>query len=110
MRSFIIATDTTADLPKDYIEKNDLGLFSLSYTIVGETYSASRELPEKEFYSLNTLLAVAGTTGYCGGDSELSMMIDVLRFLADTLGKQAKAAERNWQPPNNTRRKDFDQK
>ena len=64
----------------------------------------------KEFYSLNTLLAVAGTTGYCGGDSELSMMIDVLRFLADTLGKQAKAAERNWQPPNNTRRKDVDQK
>lgn len=52
MSSFIIATDTTADLPKDYIEKNDLGLFSLSYTIVGETYSASRELPEKEFYSL----------------------------------------------------------
>jgi len=41
-----------ADLPKDYIEKNDLGLFSLSYTIVGETYSASRELPEKEFYNL----------------------------------------------------------
>ncbi|MBR5355553.1 MAG: DegV family protein [Lachnospiraceae bacterium] len=52
MSSFIIATDTTADLPKDYIEKNDLGLFSLSYTIVGETYSASRELPEKEFYNL----------------------------------------------------------
>ena len=52
MSSFIIATDTTADLPKDYIEKNDLGLFSLSYTIVGETYSASRELPEKDFYSL----------------------------------------------------------
>ena len=52
MSSFIIATDTTADLPKDYIEKNDLGLFSLSYTIVGETYSADKELPEKEFYSL----------------------------------------------------------
>ena len=52
MSSFIIATDTTADLPKDYIEKNDLGLFSLSYTIVGETYSAAKELPEKEFYSL----------------------------------------------------------
>ena len=50
MKEFIITTDTTADLPADYIEKNNIGLLSLTYTIDDKTYSWNNPLPVKEFY------------------------------------------------------------
>ncbi len=51
MRNYIITTDTTADLPESYIQERGLGIMSLSYTIDGETYDRSHELPVKEFYA-----------------------------------------------------------
>lgn len=51
MRKYIITTDTTADLPESYIKEQGLGIMSLSYTIDGETYDRSHELPVKEFYA-----------------------------------------------------------
>lgn len=50
MGNYIITTDTTADLPESYICENNLGILSLSYTIDGETYDRSKELPVKNFY------------------------------------------------------------
>lgn len=51
MGNYIITTDTTSDLPESYIQKQKLGIMSLSYTIDGETYDRSHELPVKEFYA-----------------------------------------------------------
>jgi len=47
---YIITTDTTADLPKEYLEAHGIGLMSLKYIIEGETYDWEHPLPEKEFY------------------------------------------------------------
>lgn len=50
MRDFIITTDTTADLPADYVAKHNLRLMSLPYTIEGATYTWENPMPVKEFY------------------------------------------------------------
>lgn len=52
MEMFKIVTDSTADLPDDYLKENDLGCMDLSYIVDGETYGNGRELDWKEFYSL----------------------------------------------------------
>ena len=52
MTDYIIVTDSTADLPAEYIEGNNLGLMKLSYIFGEEIYSGETdvELSEKEFY------------------------------------------------------------
>ena len=50
MDRYIITTDNTADLPEEYIEKNQLQLMSLAYILDGVTYGEERSLPSKEFY------------------------------------------------------------
>lgn len=50
MKNFLITTDTTADLPADYVEKHNLGIMSLTYTLDGTTYSWENPLPTREFY------------------------------------------------------------
>lgn len=52
MSDFKIITNTTADLPMDYIKENNLGLMVFNYTVKGETYSRGHELDWKEFYRL----------------------------------------------------------
>lgn len=52
MSRFKIITNTTADLPLDYVKENNLGLVVYNYTIKGETYSKGHELDWKEFYAL----------------------------------------------------------
>lgn len=52
MSTFQILTDSTADLPEEFLKENDIDIFHLSYTILGETYGGDKELPYKEFYSL----------------------------------------------------------
>jgi DegV family protein with EDD domain len=47
---YIITTDTTADLPSDYVKKHNLELLSFNYTIDGTTYDIENELPYKDFY------------------------------------------------------------
>lgn len=49
---FKIITNTTADLPMDYIKENNLGLVFFNYTIDNETYSKEKNLDWKEFYRL----------------------------------------------------------
>lgn len=50
MYDYKIVTDTTADLPEEYLKKYDLGCMFLPYTIDGETYTDDRRLDEKVFY------------------------------------------------------------
>ena len=50
MDNYIITTDTTADLPEDYIKKHDLGIMSLTYTLEGTTYSKDNPLDVRLFY------------------------------------------------------------
>ncbi len=52
MASFKIITNTTADLPMDYIEENGLGLIYFNYIMDGVSYGKDRELDWKEFYRL----------------------------------------------------------
>lgn len=52
MRNFVITTDTTADLPLEYIEEHHLNIMSLTYTIEGNTYNWEHPLPVKEFYAM----------------------------------------------------------
>ena len=51
MKNFIITTDTTSDLPADYVDAHQLGMLSLTYTLGGDTYSWERPLPVKDFYN-----------------------------------------------------------
>ena len=50
MENFKIITDSTADLPKEYIQKYNLGIMYLSYTIEGETYQGEKQLKDEVFY------------------------------------------------------------
>lgn len=50
MKNFTIITDSTVDLPKEYIEENGLRIVYLSYIIGDETYTGDKQLPVKEFY------------------------------------------------------------
>lgn len=50
MKDFIITTDTTCDLPAEYIEEHHIGMLSLTYTIEGNTYNWEHPLPVKDFY------------------------------------------------------------
>lgn len=50
MKDYIITTDTTADLPEEYIAEHNLGIMSLSYTIEGQTYDREHPLDTSEFY------------------------------------------------------------
>jgi len=50
MNNYIITTDTTTDLPEEYIKKHDLGIMSLTYTLEGTTYSKDNPLDVKLFY------------------------------------------------------------
>jgi len=51
MNKFIITTDTTADLPADYVAEHNLGMLSLTYTIDGKTYDWKHPMDVKEFYA-----------------------------------------------------------
>lgn len=53
MADFKIITDTTSDLPMDYIKKNNIGLMYLSCIMDGVTYTKDNmeQLDMKEFYS-----------------------------------------------------------
>ena len=48
---FKIITDSTTDLPKEYIERENLKIVHLSYLIDGETFTGDKQLPVKEFYA-----------------------------------------------------------
>lgn len=52
MREFVITTDSTVDLPKEYMDEKGVPVLSLSYVIDGVTYDDMKGLPHKEFFDL----------------------------------------------------------
>ena len=49
---FCIVTDSTADLPKEYLEQNQIKSVNLSYILDGVTYGNGKELDPKDFFDL----------------------------------------------------------
>lgn len=53
MGQFKLVTDSTADLPQEYLEKHDIGCLNLCYSIGGEIYGGTgKELEPKKFYAM----------------------------------------------------------
>ena len=50
MRDFVITTDSTVDLPKEWLEEHRVPTLRLAYTIDGETYPDMEGLSKKEFF------------------------------------------------------------
>lgn len=51
MRNYVISTDTTADLPDNFIAAHDIDIHSLFYSFGDEVFNNEHSLTEKEFYS-----------------------------------------------------------
>lgn len=51
MSRFKLVTDTASDLPRDYLEQNDISVLSLSYILDGKTYGWDNPMDEHEFYT-----------------------------------------------------------
>lgn len=49
---FKITTDSTADLPAEYLKEHNVGCIPISYIMDGVTYGRDKELDWKEFYRL----------------------------------------------------------
>ena len=50
MREYVITTDSTVDLPKEYLREHQVQAVSLSYEIEGETYEDLNGLEPAVFY------------------------------------------------------------
>lgn len=50
MKEFIISTDSTADLPEEYIKEHNLFIHPLYYTMEDEVFGGELNLSPKEFY------------------------------------------------------------
>lgn len=51
MKEFVITTDSTVDLPKEYLEEKKIPVMSLSYIMDGVTYEDMNGLSHKEFFA-----------------------------------------------------------
>ena len=50
MRDYVITTDNTCDLPKEYLKEHEVPTMSLTYILDGETYTEENSLPYQDFY------------------------------------------------------------
>lgn len=50
MNKFIITTDTTCDLPQEYLSQHNIVLIPLYYSFNGQIYGDKNEMEPKEFY------------------------------------------------------------
>lgn len=68
MKEFVITTDTTCDLPKEYVKKHNLILLPLYYRFDDVVYGDKNDMEPKEFYKemrngkMPTTMAVNPTT------------------------------------------------
>ena len=49
---FKIITDSTADLPKEYLDEHGIGCMPISYILYGITYGKDKEMDWKNFYAM----------------------------------------------------------
>lgn len=52
MRDFVITTESNSDLPKDFIEENQIGVIPHYYTVEEEVYGDGKELTVEAFYQV----------------------------------------------------------
>lgn len=52
MNKYIISTDTTSDLPEDYLQQHNISLLPLYYNFNGTVYGDKMFLTPKEFYDM----------------------------------------------------------
>ncbi len=52
MKEFIITTDTTCDLPDEYLKMHHINLLPLYYSFNGTVYGGAGDLEPKEFYKI----------------------------------------------------------
>ncbi len=52
MKQFIITTDTTCDLPQEYLDQHNISLLPLYYSINETVYGEENALDPKEFYKI----------------------------------------------------------
>ena len=52
MDSFVVSTDSTCDLPADYLQKHRIPVIPLLYQLDDITYGAGTELDDHEFYEM----------------------------------------------------------
>jgi DegV family protein with EDD domain len=52
MKKYIITTDTTCDLPEDYLRQHNIGLLPLYYNLNGTVYGEDNVLEPKAFYNI----------------------------------------------------------
>lgn len=52
MNNYIITTDTTSDLPEDYIKQHNIGILPLYYNMNGTVYGEENVLDPKTFYDI----------------------------------------------------------
>ncbi|HHV11708.1 MAG TPA: DegV family protein [Clostridiales bacterium] len=52
MDKYIITTDTTSDLPEDYIKQHNIGILPLYYSMNGTVYGEGNVLAPKNFYDI----------------------------------------------------------
>ena len=52
MNKYIITTDSTCDLPQDYMSQHNIGLLPLYYSLNGIIYGEDNVLEPKEFYNI----------------------------------------------------------
>ena len=50
MNEFVIVSDSTVDLPKEYLQSKQVPIISLSYIMDGVTYEEMDGLSHKEFF------------------------------------------------------------
>lgn len=52
MNKYIITTDTTCDLPEDYLQRHNIGLIPIYYSLNGTVYEKENALEPKAFYNI----------------------------------------------------------
>jgi len=84
MRDFVITTDNTSDLPKEYYQEHGIEYLYLPYTIDGVVYNKNNELPYKEFYQTMRNGSMPTTSQYNPEDAK-KVFTEILQSGKDVL-------------------------
>ncbi|MBQ7360459.1 MAG: DegV family protein [Lachnospiraceae bacterium] len=80
MSTFKLITDSTADLPQEYLDKYDIGCIKMTYTVDGQTYGGTgQDMDWKEFYRLMREEGKLPTTSQINPDEFKVYFEDVLK-------------------------------
>lgn len=84
MKKFRIITDSTTDLPQEYIKEHQLDIVHLSYLLDGETYTGEKQLDVRDFYN-RMRQGKMPTTSQANPDQITTILRKVLKETKDIL-------------------------